>query len=113
MPGKQFVRARGTPGPRLVDLNRGSGIEQRLHDAPGLLDAVLAGEMAGIAVQRIAEEAFVGFGCLAELLGEHQGQVHRPRRLCSRSLGLNHQIGTGAGIDAQDELIGCGRVRGE
>jgi hypothetical protein len=43
-----------------VAVRRADVAEDRLDDAPGLLDAVGAGEQPLVAVERVAEQALVG-----------------------------------------------------
>jgi hypothetical protein len=59
-------------------------VEQRLHDAPGLLDAVLPGEELAVADERGVQQPLVRFRRSAQLAGERGVQVGR-RQDCSAS----------------------------
>ena len=63
---------RRSQGPRSlgVALDRRRGVEQRLHDAPRLLDDVPAREERAVSAQGVREQAFVRLRRLAELVLE-------------------------------------------
>src|SRR5680860_1381499 len=45
------------------DRGRVEGIDQRLDDAPRLVDLVLADEQRRVAEESVEQDSFVGFGC--------------------------------------------------
>ena len=47
-------------------------VEQRLHDAPRLLDTILAGELAGVFAHGLAQQPLVGLGRFSQRLREDQ-----------------------------------------
>ena len=106
--GEESVRSRRPPRPGFVSHNRGWCVEQRLHDAPGLLDAVFPSELAGVAAHRVAQEAFIGFRRFAEFLGEDQRQVHRARAVGAWLFCLHDQVGTGIGSIRSTSSSGSG-----
>src|SRR6202044_2354138 len=73
--GQDLVRAARSPGPLGVGLDRRRGVEQRLDDAPGLLDAVLPGEERRLSVDGVSEQALVGLWRGAQLFREDERQV--------------------------------------
>src|SRR6185312_12665297 len=70
VPGDQGVRGGRSPGPAGVGLYRRWRVQQRLHDAPRLLLAVLADEEPGLSLQEVAEQPLVGLRRVPELAGE-------------------------------------------
>src|SRR5205809_7418987 len=72
VPSKQGVRGGRSPGPAGVGLHWGWRVQQRLHDAPRLLFAVLADEEPGLSPQNVAEQPLVGLRRMPELGGEDQ-----------------------------------------
>ena len=62
-------RRRPVPDP-WVGVDGGRRVEQRLHDSPGLLDAVLAGEAGAVAEHGGVQQHLVGGRPLAALVGE-------------------------------------------
>src|SRR6202035_4811748 len=54
--GDEVVGRRRAPGAGYVGVQPGRVVEQRLHDAPGLFDVVLAREVAAVAPQRGLEQ---------------------------------------------------------
>ena len=56
-------------------MDRAGGVEQRLEDPPGLLDAVLPGEARAVAVHRGVQQHLVGRRALAALLRELHVEV--------------------------------------
>ena len=59
---RSTVRARTAAS---VVVERCSGVEDALDDAPRLLDRILSGEQSRIAVECVADEALVGVGSVA------------------------------------------------
>src|SRR4249920_3548227 len=55
----ELVRCFRSPGSRLVGMHLGRRLEERLHDAPGLLDAVLPGEAHALPHERCVEQHLV------------------------------------------------------
>jgi hypothetical protein len=53
MSGEEFVSVERTPRSGLAGLHWRWCVEQRLHDAPGLLHGVLEGELAGVSAHRV------------------------------------------------------------
>ncbi len=92
----------------LVGLSRGRPVQQRLDDAPGLLDAVAAGEEPVIAAERGVEQPLVGLGRDPKFVSEPQIQVHRPAGSALRRLGLQDKLQPRFGIYPQDELVRLG-----
>ena len=74
-PVSRWLAALRAPAARLVGLDRRRVVEQRLHDAPGLLDRVLVGNSCAVAAQRVAQQALVGLGLVAGLSLEQQVEV--------------------------------------
>jgi hypothetical protein len=77
MTADQGLRVVGSPGSARVEADVGRVVEQRLHDAPGLLDAVLPGEELMVACQRGVQQPLVRFRGLAKLAGERGVQMDR------------------------------------
>src|SRR5262249_33849996 len=76
-PPRPGPRGVGSPGSARVGADVGRVVEQRLHDAPGLLDAVLPGEELMVAGQPGVQQPLVRFRGLAQLAGERGVQVDR------------------------------------
>src|SRR4051794_41727873 len=70
--------ALGAPRALPIDLDWRWRVEQRLHDPPRLLDAVLAGEPRRLPHERGVEENLVGGRAFAAHLGELDVEVDRP-----------------------------------
>ena len=103
----QPVGLRRAPGSLRVDDRLRRMLQQRRHDAPALLDAVLAGEVAGVARHRGRQQHLVGGGRLAALLRELHIEVDlRGARLVG-PLGVERHAHAGAGIDPDHDLVGC------
>jgi hypothetical protein len=75
-------------------------VEQRLHDAPGLLDAVLPGEVLMVVGHRGMQQHLVWLRRLAELAGERNVQVDRAPGLSGQSGQLMPQARVR--VDSQD-----------
>jgi hypothetical protein len=80
----QGFRLLGPPGSEQVEAYVGRVVEQRLHNAPGLLDAVLSGEELMVAGDRGVQQALVRLRRFAELAGE-RGVQGTGRQDCSAS----------------------------
>jgi hypothetical protein len=65
----QGFRLLGPPGSARVGADVGRAVEQRLHNSPGLLDAVLSGEELMVAGDRGVQQALVGLRRFAQLAG--------------------------------------------
>jgi hypothetical protein len=79
-------------------------LEQRLHDAPGLLDAVLPGEVLVVADHRGMQQGLVWLRRLAELAGERGVQMDRAPGPSGQSGQLQPQARVR--VDSQDDLVG-------
>jgi hypothetical protein len=88
-------------------------VERRLHDAPGLLDAVLPGEVLVVADHRGMKQHRVWLQRLAQLAGERGAQVDRAPGLSAQSGQLQPQARVR--VDPQDDLVRLcpGRLREE
>ena len=75
MSGDQLVGRPRSPVPRRVGVHRRRRVEQRLHDAPGLLDAVLAREALAVTDHRRVQEHFIGRRALTAFLGSERYYV--------------------------------------
>src|SRR3954454_7207094 len=71
----ELVRLRRPPRALRVRVNRRGGVQERLEDAPALLDAVLTGESGALAGHRGVQQNLVRRRPLPSLLGELQVQV--------------------------------------
>ncbi len=80
--------------------------EQRFEDAPGLLDAVLAGEAHAVAAHRIQQEHLVWGGGLAALLGELHVERDRLRAAFVGAVGVEDHSHTGGGVELDHKLVG-------
>ena len=109
MPADQGLRIIGFPGSARAGAGVGRVLEQRLHDGPGLLDAVLAGEELAVAGQRGVRQPLVRFGRLAQLTGERGVQVDRAPGPFSQRGQLQPQ--GRVRVDAQDDLVGASSGR--
>ena len=76
-PGDYPIGLRRPPGAGLIAVDRGRRIKQRCNHAPGLLDAVLPGEVGAVADQRGVEQDLVRRRVLAALGGEFHIQIDR------------------------------------
>jgi hypothetical protein len=83
-------------------------IEQRLDDAPGLLDRVLASEEGLVADESGVEENLVGGWTLAAFVGELHLEADRFRTRRVGPMAFEDEAKTGARIDPDDELVGPG-----
>src|SRR5215471_11921354 len=106
MPGKQCFCTGRPPRPRGIGLHRWWRVKQGLNDAPRLLHAVLSGEEHGVPVQGVTEKPLVGLRLFPEFLGEEQREIDGPCQSGTGLHDLHHQVGSGSGIDPQDELVG-------
>jgi hypothetical protein len=61
--------------------------------------------LAGVAFHRVGEQSLIGFGGLAEFVGEDQRQVDGAGAVGAGRFRLNYQVGAGVGVDAQNELV--------
>src|SRR5512133_290254 len=61
----EVLRPLRAPGAGVIPLHLARVVDQRLQDAPGLLDLVLAGEEVLVALQRVVEQPLVGLWVLA------------------------------------------------
>lgn len=84
-------------------------IQQRLHDAPGFFDAVLASEQLMVADEGGVQHPLVGFPWFAQFLTKQRVQVHRALRIIGTRDDLQPQ--TGVRIDAQHDLVGIDLCR--
>jgi hypothetical protein len=78
--------------------------QQRLHDAPGLLDAVLPGEQLMVAGDRGVQQALVRLRRFAQLADEGRVQVDRAPGLFGQRGQLQPQAGVR--VDPQHDLVG-------
>src|SRR5580700_10007107 len=101
---EQGFRLLRSPGPARVGADVGRVVEQRLHDAPGLLDAVLPREVLVVAGHRGMQQHLVWLRRLAELAGERGAQVDRAPGLSGQSGQLQPQARVR--VDSQDDLVG-------
>ena len=77
----QAIRRGGPPRARLVQVQRRPPVEDRIDDAPLLLDGVLAGEQAGVAAHRVPEQPLVGQHVVRLLLLRDQLHLAPDHRL--------------------------------
>ena len=108
------ARSSALAGPQVpagVALERRRGVEQRLHDAPRLLDDLPAREERAVAAQGVREQAFVRLRRLAELLLELEIERDRLRDLLPRSLCADADRHPGVPADAEDDVVGAGRSK--
>src|SRR4051812_16066090 len=99
----RIVRA---PRAALVEVHGLRFLQHRSHDTPGLLDTVLTREQPGIAVDRVAQQAFVGLGALAEHGFVRHGQSERlAYHLVSRLLCLHPEGDPVVLPEAEAELV--------
>jgi hypothetical protein len=84
-------------------------VEQRLHDAPGLLDAVLPGKVLMVAGERGVQQALVRLRRFAQLADEPGVQVNGAPGLFGQRRQLQPQAR--GRIDPQHDLIGLGPGR--
>ncbi len=68
----------GTPRTWFVLIYRRHFVENRIDGGPGRFDFILAGKHRGIAIERIPDQAFVGFHLIGTLLIHEQ--LHFPSR---------------------------------
>src|SRR5579875_3601119 len=99
--GVRLLRPPRPPGVR-DDLRR--VVEQRLHDPPGLLDAILPREKLMIAGQASVQQPLVRFERLAQFGGERGVEVDRAPRAVA-VLGGDLQPQARVGVDAQHDLV--------
>src|SRR4051794_15728543 len=111
MPRDQPVRLLRTPRARLVRVNRGWGVQERLEDAPALLDAVLTGEPGALAGHRGVQQDLVGGGPLPSLLGELQVQVDSLRHRGVGTLRVEQDSDAGARVQLDHDLVRLGPTR--
>ena len=109
--GDQVVSGRRTPRARCVGLDRRGVVEQRLHDPPGLLDPVLAGEVRAChrAIAAV-EQHLVRRRALAALARRRSCRAWigaRPDRV--GALGVQAHAGAGAGSTRTTSWLGSGR----
>ena len=72
----QLVGFNWAPGTSVIGEDGGVvGVDDLAHDAPLLFDGVLAGESGSVAVERVIEEAFVGFLASPKCFGEVDVEV--------------------------------------
>src|SRR5690242_15109494 len=109
MTADQGLRVVGSPGSARVGADVGRVVEQRLHDAPGLLDAVLPGEELMVAGQPGVQQPLVRFRGLAQLAGERGVQVDRAPGLPGQRGQLQPQARVR--VDPQHDLVGLGSGR--
>ena len=100
---EQGFRVLRSPGPARVGADVGRVVEQRLHDAPGLLDAVLPGEVLVVAGHRGMQQHLVWLRRLAKLAGERGVQVDRAPELAGQRGQLQPQARVR--VDSQDDLV--------
>ena len=86
------------------------GIHQRLHDAPGLLDAVLALETCAVALHRGMQQHLVRRRDVLALPAELLVEADQLRLRGLASLRLQHQAHAGRRIEPDDQLVGLGRA---
>ena len=96
----------GPPRPDRIRHGGGRIAEQRLEDAPGLLNRVFPRKERMIADERVMDETFVRLGRLAELGREWQVHVHISARAPVDVLGAQDHPESGVGVHAEDEFIG-------
>ena len=101
----------GPPGALVVLVDRRRRVEQRLQDAPGLLDRVLACEVARVAGHCRVQQHLVRRRTFAAFGGEGHVEVDRVGRIALGVFGLHPQARPRGGADAQHELIRL-RTRG-
>ena len=103
----------GPPRTRCVGLHRRWRIQQRLHDAPLLFDAILSGEPQPPTPHRGLQQDFVGRRTLAALLSEFHIERHG---LWFHALGapsIQRQLYPGGRIELDDKLIRLVGGRGQ
>ena len=103
--------AAGPPDALRVGLDRRRRVEQRLHDPPRLLDAVLAREARGVAVHGGEQQHLVGRRPLAALVGELHVEVDLLGLGRVAALGLDEQPHAGRRVELDDELHRLGLAR--
>src|SRR4051794_11886784 len=104
-PSDEAVRAGRAPRPLLVWVDRGRVVEQRLHDPPGLLHAVLPLEAPAVADQRGVQQHLVWGRAFAPLLRELQVEAHLLGLLRIAALGVDPQPDPRGGVEPHDELV--------
>src|SRR5918995_3470948 len=108
--GRDHVRRVRPPRPLLVALDRRRVVEQRLHNAPRLLDDGPAREERLVAAQCIREQPLVRLRRLAELFGEVEIERDRLRDCLARRLGTEKDRDTRMAPDAKDDVVMSRRV---
>ena len=101
----------GPQVPGSYDVDRRRRVEQRLHDPPLLLDAVLTCEPQGLPVHRGLEQHLVRRRALTALVGELHVEADRLHRHRVRPPRLELEPDAGAWIEADHQLIGLRRAR--
>ena len=107
-PATSSSAAAGPQRARLVWLDRWWRVEQRLHDPPRLLDAVLSREARALTRHRGVQEHLVGRCALAALLGELHVQGDR---LCYGRVGaacIDDELDAGRRIELDHDLVRFG-----
>src|SRR5438067_7610672 len=102
----ELVCLRGPPRPRRIALDRGWLIQQRLDDAPCLLDAVPAHEVGTVAVQRGLQQHLVGRRPLAALGREVHVEPDLARAGRVGAQGVEHDPDPRRGVHLYDDLAG-------
>ena len=105
---EQVARCLGAPGSGVVGLDLRRVVEQRLDDAPGLVDRVEVREQLRVAAQRVAEQALVRLRLLGVLLVEEQVEVDPVEGVLARLLRHQADLGPGLGLHPDDQLVGVG-----
>ena len=83
---------------------RGRMLDQREHDPPGLLDAVLAGEGRAVALNCRVQQDLVGRRTLAALLGELHVERDLVRAAAIGAMRVDDQADAGRRVELDHEL---------
>src|SRR4051812_24404199 len=105
MPLQQFVSRRRTPRPRRIRLDRRRRIQQRLHDAPLLLDAVLPRKPQALTLHGGVEQHLVRCCPLAAFLAEFHVERDRLRPNAAGAACLEREPYSRRGIEFDHKLV--------
>ena len=109
----EVVRASGTPGARLVFVDRRVRREHRIDDAPGLFDVVHPREQRRVALEGVGEDALVR----GALVGGRLPARHQLGALADHLVGVVHRRDAErdrqARVDAEAEVVRQRRGSGE
>src|ERR1700722_4160079 len=104
----QLLCGFGTPGSRLVDVDREIALNDRIKQLPGLFDVVLAGEAALVAAHGVFEKFLVG----QHVVGSGRRRGDELDRVADEALTKGFLQRTNGDLDLRGDLeadVVCGR----